>query len=215
MEEIQIKAEARKFKGKSAVKNIRRNGGIPAVLYGKDTESIPITIALKEWEIVKKNLKRNAILKMELNNNNKIEVKPVMIKNIQRGFLKQDIIHIDFLQVSMKRKIEVEIPIQLIGEAKGVINNGIIELHLRTIMMECLPSQIPEKVEIDISKLDIGDSIHVKEISLPGVRLLENPDVAVVTIIPPTSEEKAVTEEPVEPEEKEEKEKEKEKEKKE
>jgi large subunit ribosomal protein L25 len=203
MEEILIKAETRSEKGKSVAKKIRRQGGIPAILYGKDIESIPITISLKDWEKLRKRLKRNAILKMELPGSVETGTRPVMVKNIQRTLIGDSINHIDFLQVSMERKVEVEIPISLIGEAKGLINGGIIEQHLRTVMAECLPSQIPEKVDVDITDLDIGDSVHVHEISIEGVKLLENPGVAIVTIIPPTAaEEKAVAEETVIVEEK-------------
>ena len=203
MEEILIKAETRVGKGKSAVKKIRRQGGIPAVLYGKDVESIPLTISLKDWEKLRKRLKRNTILKMELPGSVDTGTRPVMVKNIQRTVIGDSINHIDFLQVSMERKVEVEIPIYLTGVAKGLVDGGIIEQHLRTVMAECLPSQIPEKVDIDITDLDIGDSVHVHEISIEGVKLLENPGVAVVTIIPPTAaEEKAVTEETVIVEEK-------------
>ncbi|OGP65255.1 MAG: hypothetical protein A3K22_03140 [Deltaproteobacteria bacterium RBG_16_42_7] len=205
MEEMLIKAESRKGKGKSVAKKIRNQGGIPAVLYGKDIASLPITISLKDWERLRKRLKRNTILKMELPDNGGVQNRPVMVKKIQRTLIGDKICHIDFLQVSMERKVEVEIPIYLTGEAKGFVNNGIIEQHLRTIMVECLPSQIPEKVDVDITNLDIGDSVHVHEISIPGVKLLENQNVAIVTVIPPTGgEEKAVTEEVVVEEKKEE-----------
>jgi large subunit ribosomal protein L25 len=127
-----------------------------------------------------------------------------MIKNIQAGFLGDDVNHIDFLQVSMERTIEIEIPIHLTGTAKGVIDNGIIEQHLRSIKVECLPTQIPEQIEIDVTNLDIGDSIHVSDISLPGVKLLEHMDVAVVTLIHPEAEEKPVAVEEIEAEKKEE-----------
>ena len=209
MEEISITAETRKGKGKSFAKKVRKEGGIPAILYGKDTESIPITISLREWEKLRKRIKRNTIFKMEIPGIEGVKSRPVMVKNIQRTIIGDRINHIDFLQVSMERKVEVEIPVYLTGDAKGLVNNGIIEQHLRTMMVECLPSQIPEKVDVDISDLDIGDSVHVHEISIPGVKLLGNPDVAIVTIIPPTVEEKAVTEEVV-VEEKEEKEEKKE-----
>jgi len=202
MEEILIKAETRSGKGKSAVKKIRREGGIPAVLYGKDTESIPLTVSLKDWEKLRKRLKRNAILKMELFGG-VTGSRPVMVKNVQRAVIGDFIDHIDFLQVSMERKVEVEIPIYLIGESKGVVDGGIVEQHLRTVMAECLPSQIPEKVDVDITNLGIGDSVHVHEIAIEGVKLLENPGVAIVTIIPPTTgEEKVVAEETVVAEEK-------------
>jgi large subunit ribosomal protein L25 len=202
MEEILIKADTRTGKGKSLAKKIRREGGIPAVLYGKDIKSLPITISLKEWEKLRKQLKRNTILTMVLPESAGIADRPVMVKNIQRTVIGDAVCHIDFLQVSMARKLEVEIPIFLTGTAIGLKYNGIVEQHLRTVMAECLPSQIPEKVDIDITSLGIGDSIHVHEISIPGVKLLENPDVAIVTIIHPSGEEKALTEETLVAEEK-------------
>jgi large subunit ribosomal protein L25 len=104
------------------------------------------------------------------------------------------VLHIDFLQVSMTRMIEVEIAIHLKGEAIGVTKDGIVEQHLRSIKVECLPTQIPETLDIDISDLDIGDSIHVSQISLPGVKLLEGSDVAIVTVAHGGTVEEAVAE---------------------
>jgi large subunit ribosomal protein L25 len=202
MEEILIQAETRKGKGKSLAKKIRREGGIPAILYGKDIESLPIKISTREWDKLRKQIKRNTILMMKLPESTGTADRPVMVKHVQRTVIGDTICHIDFLQVSMKRKIEVEIPIFLTGTAKGLQDNGIVEQHLRTVMAECLPSQIPERVEIDITELGIGDSVHVHEIAMPDVKFLENPDVAIVTIIHASGEEKALTEETVVAEEK-------------
>jgi large subunit ribosomal protein L25 len=202
MEEILIKAETRKGKGKSLAKKIRKDGGIPAILYGKDIESLPITISLKDWEKLRKQLKRNTILTMKLPDSAGTAERPVMVKTVQRTVIGNTICHIDFLQVSMKRKIEVEIPIFLTGTAIGLTDNGIVEQHLRTVMAECLPSQIPERIDIDITNLGIGDSIHVHEIAMPDVKFLENPDVAIVTIAHSAGDGKALTEETVVAEEK-------------
>ncbi len=202
MEEILIKAKSRTGKGKSLAKKIRKEGGIPAILYGRGMESLPIIISAREWGKLHKQLKRNAIITMQLPDDSGAENRPVMVKNIQRTVISDNICHIDFLQVSMERKIEVEIPIYLTGTAIGFKDNGIAEQHLRTIMVECLPFKIPEKVDVDITNLGIGDSVHVHEISIPGVKLLENQDVAIVTIIHPAGEEKALTEESIVTEEK-------------
>jgi len=189
MEEILIKAEKRKGMGKSVAKKLRKQGSIPAVLYGRDTEPVPIIISARDWEKLKKRLRRNAILKMELHHNGSVENRQVMVKDIQRGFPDDDILHIDFLQVSMERMIEVEIPIHLTGEPKGVKVGGILDQHLRTVRVECLPTQIPEKIDVDVSELEIGDSFHVNQLSMPGVKILESVNVAIVTVIPPTVEE--------------------------
>ncbi len=204
MEEILLRAETRKGRGKGVVRKLRRDGNIPAVLYGKDIKAMPIAISAKEWAVLTRRMRRNAILNMELHTNEGVEKRPVMIKDIQKDFLGNDTFHIDFLQVSMERTIEIEIPIHLTGVAKGTVDDGIIEQHLRTVKVECLPTQIPEKIEIDVTDLGIGDSFHVSNISLPGIKLLEGTDVAVVTVIPPEMKEKPVSVEEVEPEKKEE-----------
>ena len=116
--------------------------------------------------------------------------RPVMIKEVQKQPVDRTVLHIDFLQVSMERVVQVEVPIHLVGEPVGFVKGGVIEQHLRAVMVENLPGQIPEKIDIDISNLDIGDSVQVvREISLPGIKLLDNPDVAVVGLTPPEAEE--------------------------
>jgi large subunit ribosomal protein L25 len=214
MEKILIKADTRTGTGKSVAKRLRKEGRIPAVLYGREVDPLAISVSLKDWEKLGKRLKKNVILNMEVHGlKKKAEDRPVMIKHVQTGVLKNEILHIDFLQVSMERTVEVEIPIHLIGRSKGEANDGIVDQHLRSIKVECLPTQIPEKIEIDITDLDIGDSYHVNQISIPGVKLLEHTDVAVITIIPPTVEEKPAVVEEVEAAEPEKKEKDKEKDK--
>lgn len=201
MEEMVITAEIRKEKGKSIARKLRKQGNIPAVLYGKDTETIMLSVSEREWKRLSKDLKKTSILKMQLQKNGQSEDLSVMVKAIQREACRDNILHIDFLHVSMERKIEVEIPIHLTGKAKGLVNNGVVEQHLRTIMVECLPTQIPERIDIDVTDLDIGDSIHISDLSKahPELKFLELPEVAVVTVIPPESEEKPVAEEGAEP----------------
>ncbi len=203
MEETIIKADIRNGSGKSVTRKLREQGIIPAVLYGKDTQSQMISVSAREWKKLSKHLKRNTILKMKIQKNNDTLEMPVMVKEIQREAYKDNILHIDFLQVSMERKIHVEVPIHLVGEAKGIIKNGIVEQHLMTIVVECLPNQIPDKIDIDISNLDIGDSIHISDVSYPGLKFLENPEIAIVTVIPPEAEEKPAAEEEAEAEKKE------------
>jgi large subunit ribosomal protein L25 len=182
MEQLLIKAEGRTDKGKSIARKLRKEGKIPAVLYGRGLDPLSIAISAREWSVLGRHVKRNAILDMELTVAGKAEHRPVMIKEVQREFVGDKVLHIDFLQVSMTRMIEVEVPIHLIGEAKGVEKDGIVEQHLRSIKVECLPTQIPEVLEIDVTDLDIGDSFHVSQVSLPGVKVLEGADVVIVTV---------------------------------
>jgi large subunit ribosomal protein L25 len=194
MEQILIRADKRDLKGKGVARKLRKDGKIPAVLYGRGLEAVSITVLSKDWEKLGKQKRKNVIFNMELHGDKDVESRPVMVKEIQKGFLGGKVLHIDFLQVSMERMIEVEIPIHLKGKSKGEVNGGIIEIHLRSMRVECLPTQIPEEIAVDISDLEIGDSFHVNQISISGVKLLEGADVAIVTIIPPAVEEKPVVE---------------------
>jgi large subunit ribosomal protein L25 len=190
MEEIRLTAEGRVQGGKNVARRLRKEGIIPAILYGKDVEPFPLRISAKEWRAVQNRVKSNTIIKMDLKRDGNAEERPVMLKELQRAVLGDKVLHIDFLQVSMERAVQVEVPIHLVGEPVGIPKGGVIEQHLRSIMVESLPGQIPEKIDVDISALDIGDSVHVNEISLPGIKLLAPPDVAVVGVTPPQAEEK-------------------------
>ncbi|HOP86183.1 MAG TPA: 50S ribosomal protein L25 [Syntrophorhabdaceae bacterium] len=203
MEEMVITAEIRKEKGKSTARKIRKQGYIPAILYGRNTQTNMLMVSEREWKRLSKNLKKTSILKMQLKKNGQMEDLSVMVKAIQKEAYKDNILHIDFLHISMERKIEVEVPIHLKGKAKGIVNNGVVEQHLRTIMVECLPTRIPEKIDVDVTELDIGDSIHVGDLSkaYPELKFLEHPEVAVVTVIPPETGEEAKVEEETEKEE--------------
>jgi len=188
MEEIRIQAQKRIGTGKGVARKLRREGTIPAIIYGKDVVPLPLTISDREWRLVQPRVKSNTIIKIEMEEGGTTQEKPVMLKGTQRSIAGK-VLHVDFLQVSMERSVQVEIPIHLTGDPIGVVKGGVIEQHLRTIMVESLPGQIPDSLQVDISGLDIGDSIHVHEISLPGTRLLEHPDVAIVGVTPPEKEE--------------------------
>lgn len=190
MEEIRIQAEKRIGTGKGVTRKLRREGVIPAIVYGKDVAPLPLTMSDRQWRSVQHHVKSNTIIKIELKDGDAVQERPVMLKDTQRDITGK-VLHVDFLQVSMERSVEVEVPIHLIGEPVGLVKGGVIEQHLRTIMVESLPGQIPDSIEVDVSKLDIGDSIHVNEISLPGIKLLEHPDVAIVGVTPPEKEEEA------------------------
>jgi len=135
-------------------------------------------------------MKRNVIFDMEIQEGAAIDKRPVMVKEIQRDGLGTNIMHIDFFQVSMEQTVEVEVPIHLTGKSKGEVLGGIVDVHLRSIKVECLPNQIPEQIVLDVTELDIGDSVHISDISLPGVKLVEHAEIAILSIIPPTVEEK-------------------------
>lgn len=197
MEEIRLEAEKRIGTGKGAARKLRKQGAIPCIVYGKDVSPLPVTISSRQWRTVQHHVKSNTIIKIDLKGEGAGQERPVMLKEMQRS-IAGNVLHVDFLQVSMERLVQVEVPIHLIGDPVGVVKGGVVEQHLRTIMVESLPGQIPDGIEIDIAKLDIGDSIHVREISLAGTRLLEHPDVAIVGVTPPEKEESGAASETTE-----------------
>jgi len=190
MEELLIKAEVRGGRGKGEARKLRRAGVIPAILYGRDVDSLALSISSKDWRHLETSARSNAVIRMVVSGGLGKDERPVMIKQVQRRPVDRSVLHVDFLQVSMERVVQVEVPIHLTGDPVGLVKGGVIEQHLRTVMVESLPGQIPEKIDVDISNLDIGDSIHIHEIALPGVKLLDPPDVAVVGLTPPEIEEK-------------------------
>jgi large subunit ribosomal protein L25 len=190
MEELLIKAEVRGGRGKGEARKLRRAGVIPAILYGRDVDSLALSISSKDWRHLETSARSNAVIRMVVSGGLGKDERPVMIKQVQRRPVDRSVLHVDFLQVSMERVVQVEVPIHLTGDPVGLVKGGVIEQHLRTVMVESLPGQIPEKIDLDISNLDIGDSIHIHEIALPGVKLLDPPDVAVVGLTPPEIEEK-------------------------
>jgi large subunit ribosomal protein L25 len=190
MEELRMKAEARNGRGKGPARKMRKEGSIPAILYGKDVAPVALSVSSKEWRVLESRGRSNAVIKMEVNDGTAVQERPVMVKKVQKAPVDHRILHIDFLQVSMERVVQVEVAVHLSGIPVGVVKGGVIEQHLRTVMVESLPGQIPEKIDIDISNLEIGDSIHIHEITLAGVKLLDPPDVAIVGVTPPQAEEK-------------------------
>lgn len=189
MEELRLQAEVRDGRGKGQARKLRREGAIPATVYGRDVEPIALSISAKDWRRLEAHARSNAVIRMAVKGEAGDVERPVMIKEVQKQPVDRTVLHIDFLQVSMERVVQVEVPIHLVGEPVGLVKGGVIEQHLRAVMVESLPGQIPEKIDIDISNLDIGDSIHIREVSLPGIKLLDNPDVAVVGLTPPEAEE--------------------------
>lgn len=197
-----ISGETREGRGKGAARTSRREGRIPGVLYGHGEESVPLSVDAGELhKLVHTISVENTIVDLDLGDG---EPYKVLIRELQRHPFRDEFVHIDFFHVAMDEKIQVEVPIVLLGTPTGVKNKGgILDHQLRELEVFCLPGSIPEKVEIDVSHLDIGDSIHVNEIPLPDVEILTELDRAVVAVLAPTVvevEEEAAEEEILEPE---------------
>ena len=201
MDRIKIKVEKREVTGKEAVKKMRKQGYVPAVVYGEDINTV-LTVDTAGLRILQDiHYSESAVLDMEIAGETKGKSIPVLVKDVQFHPLTERVIHVDFLKVSLKEKIKVHIPIVLTGEAKQVKEeSGTLEQILRELEVEGLPLDIPENIEVDISELTIGHSLHVSNLALPaGVVITTDPEETVATALAKVEEveEEAVVDEEV------------------
>lgn len=195
MDFVDLKANLRKERGKELNKNLREAGLVPAIVYKKGTES-------ESLKIDKKNLLKtlhteageNVIIKLHIEDASKRKERTVILKEIQRDPVKDHLVHVDFMEISLTETLKVKVPITGKGEAIGVKQEeGILQHVLWEIEVECLPTNIPEKIEVDISNLKIGDSIHLKDVSIPeGVKVLDDLENVVFSVERPKDVEELV-----------------------
>lgn len=185
MEELVLKGQVRTQVGKGAAKKLRRQRLIPAVVYGGT--SGPTAVTINPFEMMKllgSGAGENVLISLALDGESE-QSRTVILKALQRDPVRGGPLHADFLEVSMQRKIKVQIPVRLVGEAIGVkLNGGLLEQHLREVSVECLPGAIPSHIQVDISHLNLGHGIHVRELTVGGdVKVLEDPARPVVTVL--------------------------------
>lgn len=201
-----IGALPREAVGKGGARSMRREGRIPGILYGHGEESIPLSVDARELQRLVHSVSiENTIVDLSLKGTR--QPYKVLIREIQRHPTREEYIHVDFFHIAMDEKISVEVPIVLNGEPTGVRNKGgILDHQLRELEVYCLPAEIPERIEVDVSELDIGDAIHVRDLAVPeGVEIEADPDRAVAAVLAPAvvpieEEVAASVEEPAEPE---------------
>ncbi|MBW2248606.1 MAG: 50S ribosomal protein L25/general stress protein Ctc [Deltaproteobacteria bacterium] len=198
MELIELKTNIRTTTGNGPARRLRQKGQIPAVLYGPGTESVLLSVNITDIEMVlKKGRIGQALLNLVIPNNGETSTKTAMVKELQHHPVSRDFLHIDFYEVAMDRKIMVNIPVTTIGKAKGVETGGILQIIRRELEVQCFPLDVPESIEIDITDLDVGDSIRLGDIARQSkIEFLDDENFTVVTVvIPKIEEEEEVIEE--------------------
>ena len=196
MELIELNATIRKTKGNSAARALRREAQFPAVLYGPNTESISLTIDTKDLEKVLKGHPVGQVLFNLRIEGSKAPTRPAMIKELQIHPMSQAYLHADFYEIDMDRKIRVRIPVVTTGKSAGVEIGGVLQIVRRELEVLCLPMAIPEAIELDVTDLEIGDSIHVQDVTLEGdIEIPAETNFTVLTISSPKVEEEVVEEE--------------------
>lgn len=194
MEEIILEAQKRQDIGKGKVGRLRKKAFIPAVVYGEGKESLSIQVTSRDVSnIIGAHRGESFVLKLKIKDGDKLQEKAVLIKEIQHHPVKDGIIHIDFNEISLTKTIRVKVPLVAKGESIGVKQDGgVLDHILWELEVECLPTQIPKAIEVDVSNLKIGDSLHIKDLIIPqGVKVLNDQDATVLAVAMPTKEEVA------------------------
>lgn len=191
MEEIILNAEIRKELGRAKVKDLRDQGFIPAVLY-KQADSTAIKISSGELlRLLHQHRIENAVVSLKFKDNKQGNLRPCLIKEIQYNPVHGDIVHMDFNEISLTQMIKVHVPVTAKGEPVGVKQDGgSLEHVLWEIEVECLPTNIPKEIEVDVSQLKIGDAVHLSDIKLPeGIKPLLEPEAVILHVVAPMKEE--------------------------
>lgn len=190
MAELELEVTRREGTGKGVAKKLRRDGRVPAIVYGGHKESVAITVDQKSIsDIVRKGehgIRSIFLLKMAGTD----QSRHAMIKDIQFNPLSRKMNHIDFVRVAMDEAVRVAVPVHVTGTSIGVKNNGgVLDFQVRELHVECLPGTIPDSFDIDVSALDIHDFLRISDIQIPeGVKLLDDPERVLVTVALPRAE---------------------------
>ena len=207
MKTIELAVEKRSTTGKNEARRSRVGGRIPAVVYGAGKPNVSISVDRKALsDVFREGAGENAIFLLKLAGSD--QSRHAMIREMQRDPVSRKPLHIDFVRVLMDVKITINVPIEIVGVAKGVkTDQGILDVVTREIEIECLPGNIPAHLPVDVAELAIGDAIRVAELKVPdGVTIVDNPEKVVVHVTHPTREEEPVAAaaegaaEPAEPE---------------
>ena len=190
MERLLIQAQPRTATTKGQLKTLRRQGMVPGVLYGQKEATKAIAVEGKDLHsILNSPAGMNTIIDLTVNG----EKTPAILKDLDRDILISDrIIHADFMRISLHDKLEVQVPVVFTGESEGVKAGGILQQTLREVTLKCLPTSIPEHLELDISSLALGESLSVADLQVPeGAEIVTDPAEVIVTVRAPRAEEAA------------------------
>ena len=189
--QVKLTAERRTATGRSAVRKLKALGVVPAVIYGAKDKAEPLQVSRRDINAMLSHAAgENILVELEIGGKSRL----ALVQEVQHAPLGNAILHVDFHAVSMDEVIQADVPLDPIGTANGVKNmGGLLEQNLRSLAIECLPRDLPDVIKVDVSALNIGDAIHVREIQLPsGVTTRVQPDLTAFSVLAPTVEEEPV-----------------------
>ena len=197
MEEIALNVEARSTKGKGPARRLRRGGKIPGVFYGPRSTSTPLAVDGKEFTVQVAHLEGSHLIRFR-SPASELQQRVALVREVQVHPVSGDVLHVDFYEVDLTQRLQVAVPLHFVGKPVGVAEGGILQPIIREIEVECLPTDIPPFIEVDVSALAIHDAVHLADVQMPpNVTAVIESNEAVVTVLPPTVEEVKVAE-PVE-----------------
>lgn len=189
--QIKLTAQPRSESGRNAVKHIKSEGFVPAVIYGGTTEPMNLKLSNREiTRVLAHATSEHLLVDLEITDGGQVSNRLALIQEVQHHPVRGDLLHVDFHAVSADEKLHAEVPIETVGEPVGVKSyGGLLELSMHAVEVECLPKDLPEVIRIDVSALNIGDAIHIKDLQLPpGVTATDDDELTVVRVAPPTVE---------------------------
>jgi len=189
MEEITLNVETRNERGKGAARRMRRDGKVPGVFYGPNSSPMPIAIDRKDFASHVANLEGSHLIRFT-SPAPELGQRVALVREVQHHPVNGGILHVDFYEVDLTRRLRVTVPLHFVGKAKGVAEGGILQPIVREMEVECLPTDIPQYIEVDVTPLDIHDAVHLADVQMPAnVSAVFETNEAVVSVLPPTVEE--------------------------
>ena len=187
--DVELNVKSRSRKGKGAARCLRREERVPAVLYGPKTAPVSLSVEARRLEKLLRDMgEESKLLHLNIEDGEAQGMRQVLIREVQVHPFRRRFLHVDFYEVPLDRMIEVAVPVEFVGEAVGIKKGGSLNAFVRTLTVRCLPASIPERVQVDVAGLDLGDAIHVSDLAgkVP-FELLDDPSGAVVNILAPES----------------------------
>ena len=183
MAEVALKAEVRQEGGKGPARRLRAAGKVPGTLYGRGMDAVAVTVDARELDhTLSTDAGINVLIDLRVGSDTHL----TLARSLERHPLKGTIFHVDFLKIARDQTITVDVPVHFEGEAKGVKEGGVLEHHLWQLHVECLPANVPERINIDVSDMDIGAICRVADVTPPeGVKILTNEEEIIVTCVVP------------------------------
>ena len=188
MAETTLECERREKTGTRMARRLRRNGRVPGIVYGEKGPPVPVSVDHKVlWDILHRQ-GRNVIVSLRLGEDGGEDAQTTIIKDLQHHPIRGDVLHVDFHRISLTEKIVVEVAVEAVGSAVGVREGGgVLERMLQRVEVECLPGEIPDRIDVDVASMNIGDTRHVSDLALEGdARIITDGDRSVFVVVPPT-----------------------------